>query len=267
MTETDSYETGGGFAGKVVLVTGGASGIGAATSRQLARRGGSVVIADISLEAAETTAKSISEAGGQAAAIKTDVSDPVQVGAAVDFAIEAFGGLHHALNNVPAAMPGVSIELTDVSAWQRVINTGLNGILYGLRYQIPAIKASGGGSIVNVSSIAGVWGATMNAGYVTAKHAIIGLTKAAALENASDGVRVNAVCPGFIRTPLVLNSLPAERIAQVAAKHPIGRLGEPEDVANLIVFLLSPAAGFITGSYHLVDGGFTAGYSGASDSK
>jgi NAD(P)-dependent dehydrogenase (short-subunit alcohol dehydrogenase family) len=267
MTETSSYETGGGFADRVALITGGGSGIGAATAVQLARRGAAIVIADIAQDNAEVVAKQIVADGGQAIAVRTDVGDPSQLEAAVELAVKTYGGLHHALNNVPSAKPGVRVGDIDPADWQHVINVGLNGVFYGLRYQIPAIRDAGGGSVVNVSSIAGLWAPSMNAGYGTAKHAIIGLTKTAALDHARDGVRVNAVCPAFIRTPLLVNGLPPERVEQLTKKHPIGRLGEANDVANLIVFLLSPAASFITGSAHLVDGGFTAGYRGGADTE
>lgn len=267
MTERTSYETGGGFADSTVLITGGGSGIGAATAVQLARRGAAVVLADIDLANAETVAKQILADGGQATAVRTDVADPAQVEEAVALSVETYGGLHHALNNVPSAKPGVRVGDIDVADWQHVINVGLNGVFYGLRHQVPAIRDAGGGSIVNISSIAGLWAPSMNAGYGTAKHAIIGLTKTAALDHARDGIRINTVCPAFIRTPLLLNGLPPERVEQLVKKHPIGRLGEAEDVANLIVFLMSPAASFITGSTHLVDGGFTAGYRGGSDTE
>lgn len=252
------------FAGRAALITGGGAGIGAATAAHLARRGASVVIADIVLDKAQRTAEEISTAGGAATAFQMDAGDHQQVSDAVDFTVESYGGLHHAINNCTMGPSGTRVGEMDLDDWHKTMNVSLNSVLYGLRYQIPAIANAGGGSIVNVSSIAGVWGTYNVASYVTAKHAIVGLTKAAALEHAADKVRINAIGPGYIDTELMRGNASPERREQLGKRHPVGRLGEPEEVGNLITFLLSDQASFITGSMHLVDGGFTAGYLGSN---
>lgn len=245
------------FTGKSAFVTGAASGIGLAIARQLAVKGARVTLADRRGEAAEGEAAAIRANGGQARARKLDVGDAEDVGAAVAEAVEAFGGLNLAVNNAGIEGTRQLLAEYDLEAWDTMMSVNLNGVFYGMRRQIPAIIASGGGAIVNMSSVLGVHGRATGSAYSTAKHGVIGMTKSAALEYAASGVRVNAICPGYIETPL-LAAQPAAALALVVAKHPIGRLGTADEVASMATFLLSEEAAFVTGSVHLVDGGYSA---------
>lgn len=243
------------FSGKVAIVTGGGSGIGAAIVRDLATRGARVVVADYDLAGAETLA---SEAGDAARAFKVDVAVANEVAAMVDFAVATFGRLDLAVNNAGIGGGNAPVGELALDEWHRVIDVNLHGVLYGLRYQIPAMLATGGGAIVNMASILGAVGWRGSAGYVAAKHAVAGLTKTAALEYATKGIRVNAVGPAFIATPLIENAMDDDARAALVGLHPIGRLGTPEEVAALTSFLLGDAASFMTGGYYPVDGGFLA---------
>jgi NAD(P)-dependent dehydrogenase (short-subunit alcohol dehydrogenase family) len=243
------------FEGKVAIVTGGASGIGAAVARDLAERGARVVVADFDGAHASSFADSL---GTNARPFQLDVADPEAVRAMVDFAVAEFGALHLAVNNAGIGGPAAPIADISLEDWHRVIDVDLNSVFYCLKYQIPAIVAAGGGSIVNMASILGAVGWGGSGIYVTAKHALLGLTKNAAIDYADKGVRVNAVGPGFIHTPAIAANMTDEAIAGLAGKHLLNRLGTPEEVAALTSFLLSDKASFMTGTYYPVDGGYLA---------
>jgi len=246
------------FDGKTAIVTGAASGIGAAVARDLARFGAVVVLADMDEPGMSAVAHDIRASGGKAQTHRTDTSAAADVAALVGFAVEKTGGLHLLVNNAGIGGPAARVGEYPLDGWQKVIDVNLNGVFYGMRYGIPEMVKGGGGSIVNMASILGSVGFATASAYVAAKHAIVGLTKVAAMEYAKDGIRVNSVGPGFIATPLLEKNLDEATLGFIAAKHPIGRLGTAEEVSALTCFLLSDQASFITGSYHLVDGGYTA---------
>ncbi|MGC8751328.1 MAG: SDR family NAD(P)-dependent oxidoreductase [Hydrotalea sp.] len=242
---------------KVAVITGAASGIGKATAELLAKQGAKVVISDIQEVEGIALANSINSNGGKALFFKADVGNATEMEALIFQTVKSFGALHIAVNN--AGIGGESNAVADMSieGWLKVININLNSIFFGMKYQIQAMLNSGGGSIVNISSILGSVGFANAAAYTAAKHGIIGLTQTAALEYAAKNIRINAVGPGFIDTPL-LNGLDASLKQQIIALHPIGRLGKSEEVAALIEWLASDAASFVTGSYYAIDGGYLA---------
>ena len=250
------------LSGKVALVTGAASGLGAATARRLAKDGAAVLLTDRDL-AGEDVAASITAAGGQAAFRLHDVTSHPDWAAAVEHAVQDFGRLDILVNN--AGVAGGRHELMDHSydAWRQILAVNLDGVFLGLRHAGPRIAASGGGSVINLSSILGKVGMAGAAAYCASKGGVTLLTKAAALEWAPLGIRVNSVHPGFIDTPMVSNALADRedgnemRVALMNA-HPIGRFGVPREIADAIAFLASDDASFITGAELLVDGGFTA---------
>ncbi|WP_457580393.1 SDR family NAD(P)-dependent oxidoreductase [Ensifer canadensis] len=247
-----------GFAGKVALVTGAGSGIGAAVARQLGAEGAKVVVADINADAAHAVAAEICSSGGTAFPLAVDVAKAGEVEKLIESVVQTHGGLHLAVNN--AGIDGVRRATADypVDEWERLISVNLNGVFYCMKYEIAAMAAQGGGSIVNMSSILGSVGLPTASAYTAAKHGVVGLTKVAAIEYAKRGVRINAVGPGMIETPLLSEQSELTSNRRLDALQPMGRRGTPEEVAALVCFLLSEQASFISGSYHLVDGAYTA---------
>lgn len=237
--------------GKVGVVTGAGSGIGEAVARSFADAGASVVVVDLDEEAAGKVAADLS---GDASAEVVDVSDADAVAALVDRILERYGRLDVAVNNAGIGGPAAPVGEYPIDGWRKVLAVNLDGVFYSMRAEIPAMLRGGGGSIVNMASILGYVGFAQAPAYVSAKHGVVGLTKTAALEYSDRGIRVNAVGPAFIRTPLLTD----EVIEAVTPLHPIGRLGEPEEVASFVTFLASDQASFMTGGYYTVDGAYTA---------
>ena len=248
------------LSGKTAIVTGGASGIGEATALLYAECGANVVVSDIHEEAGNKVVQQIQQNGGKAIFIKADVSKPEDCEQLVNKTVDAFGGLHIAFNN--AGIGGESNAVGDMSieGWNKVINVNLSSVFYCMKYQLLQMQKQDSGAIVNNSSILGAVGFNNAAGYVAAKHGVVGLTQVAALEYSSKGIRINAVGPAFINTPLLSEAGMDNNVKQtvLVPLHPIGRLGESKEVAELVVWLSSDKASFITGSYYPVDGGYLA---------
>ncbi len=244
------------LSGKVALVTGAGSGIGEACARTLAREGAKVVLSDIVGEDAARVLKDVQDLGGGGTMVRSDVSRAMDNEHQVRIALEAYGRLDIAVNNAGIGGPAALTGDYPLDGWEQVINVNLNGVFYGMRYQIPAMLKSGGGSIINMSSILGQVGFATASAYVAAKHGVVGLSRNAAMEYAAQGIRVNSVGPGFIRTPMLTDHLTEEQLTGIAAMHPIGRLGTPEEVAELVLWLASDRASFVTGAYYAVDGGY-----------
>lgn len=242
--------------GKVAVVTGASSGIGQATAIAFARVGAKVVAASRRIAEGEETVRRIQEAGGSAIFVKADVSKAAEVEALVNKTVDTYGRLDCAFNN--AGIAAIS-PLTDMSEedWDRVLDVNLKGTWLSLKYEIPAMLKQGGGAIVNVASVGGVVGFAGYTTYCASKGGVIALTRAAAMEYAKSGIRINVVTPGAIETDM-LASIPADLLAQIPAGHPIGRIGKPEDVAEAVVWLCSDAASFVMGHNMVIDGGYTA---------
>jgi NAD(P)-dependent dehydrogenase (short-subunit alcohol dehydrogenase family) len=250
----------GSFAGKVAFVTGAANGIGRAAALAFAREGAGVVVADVSEQGNQETASMVEEAGGRALAVRCDVSRAEDVKAALDKAVEAFGRLDCAFNNAGVEQPiTATADLTE-EEWDRIVSINLRGVFLCMKHEIPLMLRQGGGAIVNTSSGAGVKGFAGQAAYCAAKYGIVGLSKAAALDYAKSNIRINAVCPGIIETPMMdrFSGGTPEGRARVIAQEPIGRMGKPEEIAAAVIWLCSDAAAFVVGHAMVIDGGQTA---------
>jgi len=243
---------------KVALVTGAGSGIGREIAYHYAAEGAKVVVSDINETGGAETVARIRERGGRAIFVRADTSKPGDSGALVRAAVKEFGALHIAANNAGIGGPSVPVGEYPIEGWDKVIAVNLSGVFYGMRYQIPAMLAAGGGAIVNIASILGQVGFRNAAAYVAAKHGVVGLTQNAALEYSPQKIRVNAVGPGCILTPLLEKNMTPDALKTVAGMHPMGRLGRSEEVAELVLWLSSEKASFVTGGYYAVDGGYLA---------
>ncbi len=246
--------------GKIALVTGAGSGIGRATALVFAREGAKVVVADVVVDGGEETVRLIKAAGGEAIFVKADMAKAAEVEAMVQKAVATYGRLDCAHNN--AGIEGATGRTADYREedWNRVISINLTGVWLCMKYEISQMLKQGGGAIVNTASDAGLLGVPQMPAYVASKHGVVGLTKTAALEYAKSGIRVNAVCPGVIKTPMVerITAQRAGRAERMAAVEPVGRMGKPEEIAEAVVWLCSEAASFVTGLPMPVDGGIAA---------
>jgi len=247
------------FENRTVLITGGASGIGLATAKSFALEGARVVVADLHRDRIDAAVQSIRDLKGEASGVAADVTDPAQCEAMVAHAVNTYGGLHIAFNNagMPSAIGG-AFEDFAVEDWNQLIATNVSGIFFAMRAEAPALKAAGGTAIINTASVASFIAGPGMAAYVTSKHAVAGLTKAAALDFIPYGIRVNAVCPGFVDTAMLAGAIATpESRAGIESQAPIGRIATPQEIANAVLFLASDEAGYMVGSLMRVDGGLT----------
>lgn len=247
------------FEGKVAIVTGAASGIGQKSAQFFARDGAKVIVSDVDEQGGSETVNLIEDAGGEAMFVRTDVSDHRDCKKMVEKSVEKYGRLDYACNNAGIGGEQNPTAEYSIEGWQQLIGVNLSGVFYCMKYEIPEMLKAGGGAIVNVASILARVAFSGAPAYVSAKHGVVGLTQNTAIEYGEKGIRVNAVGPGFIKTPMIsdLEEDP-ETYQQLVSMHPIGRLGEPEEVAELIIWLCSDKASFITGGYYPVDGGYLA---------
>jgi NAD(P)-dependent dehydrogenase (short-subunit alcohol dehydrogenase family) len=245
---------------KVGLVTGGGSGIGRATALAFVRKGAKVVVADVAVNDGEETVRLIKESGGNAIFLKCDISKAAEVEAMVNKAVGTYGRLDYAFNN--AGILGIMSAIVDYpeEIWNKVLSTNLTGVWLCMKYEIPQMLRQGGGAIVNTASVQGFVGGPGFSAYNASKHGVIGITKTVALEYAKAGIRVNAVCPGVIETPMNerIESEHPEMRSLLLERHPVGRFGMPNEVAEAVVWLCSEAASFVTGHALVIDGGFIA---------
>ncbi|MFJ9026011.1 glucose 1-dehydrogenase [Streptomyces sp. NPDC102259] len=247
------------FEGQVALVTGAASGMGLATARAFAQAGAAVVLADLNKDAVQNAAKELTDAGHQAIGVACDVTDEAQAAAAVDRAVDTFGRLDMAFNNAGIQAPPSDAADESAEEFDRVNAVNLRGVWAAQKHELRQMRTQGSGAIVNCSSLGGLVGLPERAAYHASKHGVIGLTKSAAVEYAPKGIRINAICPGVIDTPMVSDMLEgqAEAMAEIMKQQPIGRLGKAEEVAAAAVWLCSDAASFVIGVALPVDGGYT----------
>lgn len=247
------------FDQKVVLVTGGASGIGLATAKAFAAEGAKVLLADYAEDKAAASAEEIQKSGGIAASFGVDVTDYAACEEMVAYAVKTFGGLHVAFNNAGIPSPiDLEFENCSVEEWVRVMDVNLNGVFYAIKAEIPAMRASGGTAIVNTASVASFIARAGMPSYIASKHAVAGLTKAAALDLIRHGIRVNAVCPGIVNTPMLASAYAGPEVSSVTEEHvPIGRIANPEEIAQSVLFIASDEASYMVGSLIQVDGGMS----------
>ncbi|MCH8185417.1 MAG: SDR family oxidoreductase [Chloroflexi bacterium] len=248
------------FDGKVALVTGGNSGIGLATAMMFAEQGARVVVAARRKPEGEQTVAAIRAAGGEALFVQTDVTRPTEVEAMVSTAVGAYGRLDYAFNNAGGSFGPGPLHESSLDDWDRTMEVNLKGVYLCMRYEIAQMLSLGAGAIVNDSSTAGLYGYARNPIYAASKFGVVGLTKSAALQYAAQGIRVNAVCPGWIRTPMTEENLTTdtELRAQMLAETPLGRAGMPDEIAGMVLWLCSDAASFVTGQAIAIDGGLVA---------
>lgn len=244
---------------KVAIITGAASGIGKETALLFAKEGAKVTVSDINEDAGNSVVEEIKKMGGEAIFVKANTASPSDNENLVNQTVKAFGALHIAVNNAGVGSEFSKVADVTLDDWKRVIDINLNGVFYGMKYQIPEMLKAKGGSIINIASILAQAAFQGSSAYVASKHGVLGLTKTGALDYATDNVRVNAIGPGFIYTGLVNEeTMGKEAIEALETKHAVNRLGEPKEIAAMALFLASDEASFVTGAYYAVDGGYLA---------